>query len=205
MILVGIFAPVTMSPREIGAHVALLQNSVRGDSMLRLHIGPTQMHPYRRSCLTLSGNGSVGWQANRFSCWVNKKSRPSNCLHSKFLQIMWHIEKFLAILDWFLDLENSWGKTSVAHSQVNSQSWHARVLNWATRENKLELTQYGKILYWASSTARIFSRIAQLRTLAWQLWKFTRKYTLPRRRYFSIVFFFMYSFVRSLIMDHIER
>ena len=72
---------------------------------------------------------------------------------------------------------------------VNLKSCHARVLNWAIRENihPVELAQYGIFPYWASSTGRIFSRIAQLRTLALQLLRFTRKYTLSRRIYSSIV------------------
>ena len=44
-----------------------------------------------------------------------------------------------------------------------------------------------KIPYWASSIGHIFSRIAQLRTLAWQLLGFTRKYDLSRTIYYSIV------------------
>ena len=51
-----------------------------------------------------------------------------------------------------------------------------------------ELAQYGKLLYWASSTGRIFSRIDQFRTLAWQLLRFTRKYTMSRRIYSFIIF-----------------
>ena len=54
---------------------------------------------------------------------------------------------------------------------VNLKSCHARVLNWAILENirPVELAQYGISPYWASSTGRILSRIAQLRTLLWQL------------------------------------
>ena len=44
------------------------------------------------------------------------------------------------------------------------------------------------ILFWASSTGHVFSRIALLRTPAWQLLRFTRKYMLSRRIYYSIVF-----------------
>ena len=82
----------------------------------------------------------------------------------------------------------------MAHPLVNSQSCHARVVNWVIRENirPVELAQYGKILYWASSTGCIFSRIAQLRTLVWQLLIFTRKYTL-------------YSIVRWLRMPYMLR
>ena len=73
---------------------------------------------------------------------------------------------------------------------VNLKSCHTRVLNWAIRENirPVELAQYGISPNWASSTGRILSRIAQLRTLAWQLLRFTRKYTLSRRIYSSIVY-----------------
>ena len=42
--------------------------------------------------------------------------------------------------------------------------------------------------YWASSTGKIFSRIANLRTLAWQFQKFTRKCTLSRREYCTSYF-----------------
>ena len=54
---------------------------------------------------------------------------------------------------------------------VNLKSCHARVLNWAIRENirPVELAQYSIFPYWASFTGRILSRIAQLRTLLWQL------------------------------------
>ena len=42
--------------------------------------------------------------------------------------------------------------------------------------------------YWASSTGQIFSCIANLRTLAWQLQKFTKKYTLSRKAYCNSYF-----------------
>ena len=59
---------------------------------------------------------------------------------------------------------------------VSHRSCHARVLNWVIQENicQVELAQYGIFLYWASSTGHIFSRISQLRTLAWQLSEFTK-------------------------------
>ena len=40
------------------------------------------------------------------------------------------------------------GKTSVAHPLVNSENYHARVLNWAIPENigPEELAKYEKIL-----------------------------------------------------------
>ena len=51
-----------------------------------------------------------------------------------------------------------------------------------------------------NSTERIFSCIAGLRILAWKLLRFTRKYTLSRRIYFSIVV--KYSIVRWLRMKY---
>ena len=59
---------------------------------------------------------------------------------------------------------------------VNLKNSHTRVLNWAICENihPVELAQYWIFPYWASSTGRIFSRIAQLRTLALQLSWFNR-------------------------------
>ena len=52
------------------------------------------------------------------------------------------------------------------HFLVNLRTCHARVLNWAIQENicPVELAQYGIFPYWASSTGRILSRIAQLGT-----------------------------------------
>ena len=63
------------------------------------------------------------------------KFPPKNCLHSKLFHGIWHIDQFLAIFDGFLYLDNACGKTSVAHPLVNFESCHARVLNWAIREN----------------------------------------------------------------------
>ena len=97
----------------------------------------------------------------------------------------------MVVFDGFLYLDHSWGNTSVANPLVNSESCHAGVLNWAIWEYGntaillVELAQYGKFLYWASFTGHIFSRIAQLSTLAWQLLRFTRKYTLTGRIYYS--------------------
>ena len=53
---------------------------------------------------------------------------------------------------------------------------------------KLSIEILIKISKWASSTECIFSHIAKLRTLAWQLLGFTRIYTLSPRMYLSIVF-----------------
>ena len=130
------------------------------------------------------------WTSIFPSGWANKVPPPQNCLHSQFLHSIWHIEEFLAIFDGFLYLDNLWGKTLVAHPLVNSESCYATVLNWVIWENirPVELAQYGKIRYWASSNGHIISRIAQLRTLAWQLLRFTRKYSLSWRIYYSIVF-----------------
>ena len=46
--------------------------------------------------------------------------------------------------------KNIQGETLAAHPLVNYQSCHARVLNWAIRENisPVELVQYGYIPYW---------------------------------------------------------
>ena len=106
----------------------------------------------------------------------------------------------MAIFDGLLYLDNSWGEILAAHPLVNSESCHARILNWAIRENiqPEELAQYGEILYWARSTGHMFSRIAQWRTLAWQLLRLTRKYTLSNRIYYSIAL--KYSIVRWLRM-----
>ena len=68
------------------------------------------------------------------------------------------------------------------HSQSilenNGIIYHSRqsVFPSAIRENirPVELAKYGIFLYWASSTGRIFFRSAQLRTLACQLWEFTK-------------------------------
>ena len=62
------------------------------------------------------------------------------------------------------------------HFLVNLKSCHARVLHWGIQENirPVELAKYRIFPYWASSTGRIFSRIGQLRTLAFYLCKFTR-------------------------------
>ena len=162
---------------------------LKGGYMKRHHMGHIWKHPDRRSRLILTANASVGWRTQCFPDeWATQVPSPS-FLHSKSLHNTWHSEKILAIYDGFLHLENSGGETSPAHPLVNSESCHNRVANWTIRDNirPVELTQYGKIPYWASSTGRIFSRIAQLRTLALQLLRFTRKYTLSRRIYSSIV------------------
>ena len=92
---------------------------LRGEIMVRHHIGLHRMHPDRRSCLTLSANDSVGWQTKRFFAgWANKVP-PSKLSISKFLHSIWHMKKFLSIFDRFLSLDNSCGKTSVAHPLVN--------------------------------------------------------------------------------------
>ena len=98
---------------------------LRDDSMVRHHIG--QMHPDRRSCLTLFLNGLTD-QAF-FLLGAPIKFPPQNSLQSKIPHTIWHIEKFLAIFDGFFYLDNSWGKTLVAHPLVNSESCYARVLN----------------------------------------------------------------------------
>ena len=55
-----------------------------------------------------------------------------------------------------------------------------------------------KILYLASSTGRLFSCMSQLRTLPWELLRFTRKYTLSKRICYSIVFQYFSGKVISL-------
>ena len=86
------------------------------------------------------------------------------------------VEQYLS--KWSRNLTIDYGKTmekyillDKVYFLVNFKSCHARVLNWAIRENvrPVELAQYGIFLYWASSTGRILSRIAKLRTLLWQL------------------------------------
>ena len=44
-------------------------------------------------------------------------------------------DKLYVWFNGFLYLDNSFGKTLMAHPLVNSQSWHARVLNWTIQEN----------------------------------------------------------------------
>ena len=107
---------------------------------------------------------------------------------------------FNKIFHKMIPLRQFMGKTSVVHPLVNSESCHAWVFYWAIWENirQVELTQYGKMPYWASSTGRIFSRITQFRTLVWQLLRFTRQYTLSWRIYYSVIF--RYSIIRWLWM-----
>ena len=168
--------------------------------------GEQFFHPSRHNFLPELDCKWLSW-ADRPSIflagWATKVP-PSKVffLCSKSLHSTWHVEKFLAIFDGFMYLDNSMGETSAAHPLVNSQSCYARVFKWAIRENirQVELAQYGKIPYWASSTGSIFSCTSQLRNLVWQLLRFTRKYTLSRRIYHSIAF--RYSIVRWLRMIH---
>ena len=97
------------------------------------------------------------------------------------------IEKSLDIFDGLLHLDKSLGKNSVVHP-LRAEGCYTRVLSWARREKKrpVELAKYGKIPYLASFTGHIFSSIAQLRPLVWQLLRFTKKYTFSRRIYYSI-------------------
>ena len=116
---------------------------MKGGSMGRPHIGPIQTHPDRRSFLILTARTSVqrtDWLSLFPAGWATEV-HPPNFLHSKSLHNACHLEKFLAIFDGFFYLEISGGEISLAHPLVNSYSCHARVLNWAIRDNIRQVEQ----------------------------------------------------------------
>ena len=88
---------------------------------------------------------------------------PFPLLHCAFLNTQqWNTEKTTMSLYPF--------HTKCFSSELFKLS-HQSVLKWAKRENihPEELNQYQFFQYLPSSTGCIFSRIAQLRTLVWQL------------------------------------
>ena len=74
---------------------------LRGESMIRHHIGLNRMHPDRRFCLTLSTNDSVEWLTKNFSAgWATKvptrelstfKLPSYDMAHSEIFGNMWWV------------------------------------------------------------------------------------------------------------------
>ena len=61
---------------------------MKGDIMVKHHIGPNWMHPDRRSCLILSANGWTGLETKCFPAWLSDKVAPEYSKNTIFVQPM---------------------------------------------------------------------------------------------------------------------
>ena len=109
---------------------------------------------------------------NIFWCWLRELA-----IFSRIGSVS--LQYFLVLAPWACNTSRI-GSVSLQYFLV--------LASWAGPIRIRKLLREYTDSYWTSSTWQIFSCIANLRSLVWQLQKFTRKYTLCRREYCNSYF-----------------